>query len=174
IKATSVAISFDLKRMLGREFIAHSITLNNANISLLRNADGTENFKFKNLNADSTNLSSSQTRTSSVKFELGRVIIKNCNFRFLNLQRPQSIDFAIKNTTIRLKHFEDGIEASLLGEVNVNQLLFNVRKGAFLKNKKTKLDLQAVYFKETKRVCILPSSNALIAGQSFGISALID
>jgi len=170
LKATSIAISFDLKRMLHREFIAQTLTIKGADVLLLRNIDGTENFSFKNQNADD---STSDTE-SSVKFELDRIVFKNCNFQFRNLQRPQNLDFAISNASIRLKHFEDGIEGNLLGKFVVSELLFNKKKGAFLEDQAVELDLRLAYFRETKSICILPSSTALIADQLLEITSIIE
>jgi len=47
LKAGSIALSFNLERMMHKEFVVKNISINDADLNLIRNADGSKNFEFK-------------------------------------------------------------------------------------------------------------------------------
>lgn len=166
LKAESMALSFNLERMLHKEFIVQYVSINNADVNLVRNEDGTKNFQFKKQPHDTA-------KHTGISFEINKIAINNVNFKFLNKEKKQTVAIRFIDVNVRLKQYADGFVAGIKGKTLVEQLLFNERNGAFLKNARTILDLDLNYLKETNTICIYAPSNADIEGHIYNLTSLI-
>jgi len=167
LKAGSLSLSFNLEKMFHKQFVVKYISMNNAEILLQRNEDGTRNFEFKKQPHDTA-------KHTGISFEIDKISLSDVKFAFRNKEKQQNIAINFKDLVIRLKHYSDGMEAKLRGKTVVEELLFNAKNGAFLKNTRTLLDLDVNYIFERKTICVLPSSEAEIEGQTYHLTSLIN
>ncbi|MDI1355961.1 MAG: AsmA-like C-terminal region-containing protein [bacterium] len=171
--ARSMSLSFNLRRMLGGEFIVSYIGLKDARIDLIRLENGTSNFEiFKKSNQGDSLLSKDTANT--VVFEIENLKLENTSFNFTNRQKKQRIAINLFNTALRIRNYSDGARARLVGNVHVLGLLFNPKNGVFLKNKETQLNLDLAYFKATKTICVFPPSTIKIEDEIYRVASLID
>lgn len=168
LKAGSLSLSFDIKKMLSKQFVLRYVSVSDAEINLVRHVDGSRNFEFKKQAPDTSGT------PGAISFEVKEVTVRNTKFRFLNQQRGQRIAVNFMDVKIALKQYSDGLEAGIHGKTLVEELLFNPTNGAFLKNTRAILHLQVNYMKETKRVCVYPPSHAEIEGHEYRLTSLID
>jgi len=166
LKAESISLSFNMQRMMHKEFIVKYISINGADINLVRNADGTKNFQFKKQAHDTV-------KHKGIIFEINKIAIENVNFKFINNERKQNVAMRFVDVAIRLKQYSDGFKAGITGQTLVEELLFNEKNGAFLKNTRTILDLQLNYLNETNAICIYSPSKVEIEGHDYLITSLI-
>jgi len=167
LRAKSISLSFNLERMLHQEFIVQFIALNDAEINLVRNADGTRNFEFKKQPHDTA-------KHTAIRFEVKKISIQNVKFRFLNNEKEQNITIDFKDLAVRLKQYSDGLAATIKGKTVVEGLMFNAKNGEFLNNARTILDLNANYLYDSKTICVHAPSTAEIDGHPYNITSLID
>ena len=167
LKAGSLALSFNMKKMLQKEFVVKYISMSNGEVLLIKNADGSKNFEFKKQVHDTS-------LHTGVSFEVNKISLQNVRFKFLNKQKEQRISINFMDLAIRLKQYSDGIEANLKGKTLVDGLLFNAKNGEFLKNTRTFLDLDLNYIYETKTICVYPPSYVEIEGHAYTITSLIN
>ncbi|MES2679890.1 MAG: AsmA-like C-terminal region-containing protein [Bacteroidota bacterium] len=169
LKAESISLSFNLLKLLEKQFIVNSVSIKNAGIQLIKNTDGARNFDFK-----STPDSSKQPQTSSMlSFEIKKVSIKNVQFNFINRDKKQNIDILFVNNIIRLKHAEDGVVAHLDGGILIGGLLFNESKGAFLQNTAVKPELDFSVYNKSKMIVVHPSSYVTIDQHRYNVNSFI-
>lgn len=166
LKAGSLSLSFNLEKMLHKQFIVKYISMSDAEILLQRNEDGTRNFEFKKQPHDTA-------KHTGISFEVNKISLEHVKFAFRNKEKKQNIALDFKDLAIRLKQYSDGVEATLRGKSVVEELLFNEKNGAFLKQKRAILDLDVNYIFDRKTLCILPSSKAEIEDQTYNLTSLI-
>lgn len=166
MKAGSIAISFNMERLLHKEFIVKFIAISDAEINLVRNEDGTKNFVFQKFPHD-------PAKHAGISFEVSKISINNVHFKYLNRQRGQDISLRLADINVRLKQYEDGIKANVKGKTVIEQLLFNEQNGAFLKNTRAGLSLELNYLKETGSICIYAPSNVEIEGHRYDLTSLV-
>lgn len=166
-EAGSVSLSFNLEKLLRKEFMVKSVAIKNAEINLLKDENGFRNFEFRKRDTVASS-------GSSISFEIGKVSVQNTLFTFQNKQNGQKIEFTLKENVIRLKHYADGAEASLTGDVFVEGLLFKKEKGAFLAHTNAKLDLGATICFPRKEIFIHTPSVVHIGKQTFNVSAFVE
>lgn len=165
--AGSLSLSFNLEKLLQKEFIVKSVAVKDAEVNLWKDENGLRNFEFRKKDT----VSSSQ---SPISFEIGKISIQNTLFTFQNKQNGQKIEFVLKKNTIRLKQYADGAEAGLTGDVFVKGLLFKKEKGAFLANTSARLDLGATICFPRKEIFIHSPSVVEIGKQKFDVSAFVE
>src|SRR5205085_2684906 len=100
----------------------------------------------------------SSAKSSPIRFEVNKLTLKNTKLRYYNRARAQHINIDFVSNTMRLRNYTDGIEADLKGKIFVGGLMFNVKKGDFLKNCRAELSLNFTYFKDDRSICIHPPS----------------
>jgi hypothetical protein len=166
-KAGSVSLSFNLEKMLHKQFIVKYVSIKDAEINLLRTKEGAKNFEFRSPPVSTSSVS------SPISFEIEKVTVKTTQFSFVNQEKQQRIALTFVDNDIRLEHYSDGIKINLDGKMLVDGLLFNPKKGEFLKHARVQLDLDATYFKDTKTVCIYPGK-AEIDNENYTVVSLID
>ncbi len=165
--ARSLSLSFNLKKLLQKEFAVKSIAVKDAEVNLWKDENGLRNFEFKKRDT----LASSK---SSLSFEIGKISIQNTLFTFQNKQNGQKIELVLKENTVKLKQYADGVEAGLTGDVLVKGLLFKKEKGAFLANSEAKLNLGATICFPRKEIFIHSPSMVEIGKQKFDVSAFVE
>lgn len=169
LKAGSLSLSFNLEKLLHKEFVVRSVSINNASILLVKDTNGLRNFEFKKQAH-----AAGDTSTSAIRFEINKIGISNTRFDFYNREKKQHIGMLFANNTLRLDPAQDGFRAKLTGDMGVNELLFNESKGAFLKNTKAKTDLHfSVYFK-SKMVIVHPGSRITIKRHPYSVNAVVN
>lgn len=177
--AESISLSFNLEKLMRKEFIVKNISLRNAEIKLVKNDDGTANFKFNKDEADSLSIAASElpidtgNTQAQISFEVNKISLKNTQFNYIHTGRGQNIDVKFKDNDIRLIHYTDGIKARIRGELFTDGLLFNAKRGEFLDDTELDVNLLLTYFKETKSICLEPSSRVEIKKHRYNICSLI-
>ncbi|PBQ31886.1 hypothetical protein CNR22_08930 [Sphingobacteriaceae bacterium] len=167
LKAGSLSLSFNMEKMFHKQFVVKYISMSDAEILLQRNEDGTRNFEFKKQPHDTA-------KHTGISFEVNKISLEHVKFAFKNKEKKQNIAIDFKEMAIRLKQYSDGVEATLRGKSVVEELLFNEKNGAFLKQKRAILDLDINYIFDRKTMCILPSSQAEIEDQTYYLTSLIN
>ena len=169
LKAGSIILSFNLAKLLEKKFIVKSISIKNAEVALIKDSLGNRNFAFKKqevaVQKDST--------ARDLSFEVNRITIKNTHFRFINRGKKQVIAMRFVNNVIRTTPAQDGLKARLEGDVLIEQLLFNAKKGAFLKDTKVKLDLDISAFFQSKMIIVHPTSLLTIHNHPYRVNTFI-
>ncbi|MES2134052.1 MAG: AsmA family protein, partial [Bacteroidota bacterium] len=168
LKAAEVTISFDLKKLLNKEFEINSVLLEDANINLVTNKDGSKNFQLKN--NDTLNTTKKQ---NNLDFNIHKVDIKNTVLNFTNLERGQHIGINFIENAIELKKQAEGFDFSLKGNTKVEELLFNTQKGAFLKGTVTDLNLKGVVFTKSRFCFVYDPSYIEIDHIKYAVNAFI-
>ena len=149
LKAANVTVSFDLKKLLKNEFEINSVLLEGAEINLVTNKDGSKNFQFKN----NDTIPVAKT-PGNLNFNIHNVDMKATTFDFTNLERNQHIGIDFIENTIELEKQNEGFDFLLKGNCKIEELLFKVQKGAFLKNTTAELNLKGVVF-TNNRSCFI-------------------
>jgi len=168
LKAGSLSLSFDLEKLLQKQFIVQSVSLEDAELNMIRNADGSRNFEFR-----SQAKKEGPASSSSISFEIEKVAIHHTAFQFANRETGLHIAIDFVNTALSLKHYSDGIDLRLRGQLLVHELLFKPHKGPFLKNTRASVDFDMDYFKNDKTVCIHPPSTIEIEKQRYNVATLL-
>ena len=168
LKASAISLSFDLKKMLAKQFVLKYISVNDAEITLIRYKDSSKNFDFKKQVPDS------QATAVNLSMSVNSIELRNVKFKFINQERGQRVAINFMDVEIKPKVYLDGLEASVSGKTLVEGLLFNPKNGEFLKNTRILLDLKLNYLKENKTICIHPPSKVEIEGHDYSITSLID
>lgn len=167
LKAGSLSLSLNLENVLRRKFVVNNISLKNAELFLIREADGRSNFEFKKA------APAGQQQSSAIDFDLRSVTLERVNFVFQNKGRGQHLAVDVLDMKANTAMYADGLKADIAAKVLVGQLLFNPRNGAFLKNTRAQLNLQLHYLAAEKSLCIYPSSYAEMEAQRFNTCCLL-
>lgn len=167
LKARSLSLSFDVKKLFVREFIVNSVALKDAEINLVKNFEGLKNYEFKNKDTTSHH-------KSTIHFEVSKIRITNTSFNFINKQYDKKIEFVFVDDIIKLNNYSDGLKADLSGDLFIKGLLFKPKKGPFLSNVLAKLKLQASVCFSRKEIFIHQPSYAEIDKQLYNLSAFIE
>jgi hypothetical protein len=167
LKAGSVSLSFDVEKLLSKQFVLKSIAIKDAEITLVKDSTGIKNFEFKKRDTVSV-------AKSSISFEIGNVFINNTSFSFLNKEQHKSIEFTLMDNDVKLKQYADGMDVNLTGPLFVKGFLFKEKKGAFLNHILTKINLEARICFTRKEIFIHPPSYISIDDHRFDVSSFID
>ncbi|MBI3517934.1 MAG: hypothetical protein HY062_01070 [Bacteroidetes bacterium] len=167
LKAESIALSFNLEKLLKKEFVIKAVVIKGADINLVKNEKGLKNFEFKKQDS----LSGSK---SGIKFQVDRILIKDTRFCFLNKEFHKKIEIKFIDNTLKLKHYEDGADINLTGDIFVKGLLFRPEKGPLLSNTFATLNLDARACFKRKEIFIHHPSFITIKRQQFNVSAFIN
>jgi hypothetical protein len=155
LKAEKVKISFNLRKLLKKEFEINTIAVQTASINLVTNEDGTKNFEFKKKDTAATVAKSG----GGLDFNIRKISIDHTQFDFSNKARGQHIALNFSDEVIDMRRHSEGFDFTLKGEVEIGGLLFNPDKGAFLKNISAKLDLEGSLYTVNKTCFIREPSS---------------
>jgi hypothetical protein len=167
LKANSLSLSFNIQKLLQKQFIVKTIVLKGAEINLIKNQHGFKNFEFKRLDGISET-------ASTIKYEVSEILVKDTKFRFENKQYNKKIEFTLIDDLVKLKNYEDGMSAHFVGNVFVKNLLFKPEKGPFLSNTFVALNLNASICFKRKEIYIHQPSFAEINKQRYNVSAFVE
>lgn len=167
LKAGSVSLSFNLQKLLKKQFIVKSIAICDADINLVKNIEGIKNFEIKKKDTI-------VKKNSTIRFEIGIVSIKNTRFSFLNKQLHKTIKFTLMDNEVKLKHYTDGVDVNFSGPVFITGLLFRQEKGPLLNHTLATLNLNARIAFKRKEIFIHQPSFVTINDQQFDVAAFID
>ncbi len=170
LKAGSISLSFDLSKLIKKQFVVNSVSIKNAEIRLIKNPDGSRNFEFKS----KKDTLGQNTQPSSISFEIKKVSIKNTQFNFINRAKKQDIDLLFVDNEVKLKHAQDGMTGSLSGEIFIAGILLNEKKGAFLPKARTKTNFDFSVFSKSKMIVVHPSSFLTIEKHRYNVNAFIE
>lgn len=145
LKAEKVKVSFNLRKLLKKEFEINTVAIQSASINLVTNEDGTKNFEFKK--KDSTAAAKADTE---LDFNIQKISIDHTQFDFRNKARGQHISLNLRDEVIKMERHSEGFDFKLKGEVDIGGLLFKPEKGAFLSNTSAKLNLEGSLFTVNK------------------------
>jgi uncharacterized protein involved in outer membrane biogenesis len=161
--AQNIDLSFNLAKLLQKEFHIRSVTVKNAAIQLMIDTAGKNNFTFKKQNAG-------DQKKVNLNFDIKKAEFANVKFLFVNKRRKKTIGFVMKDVHVRPTYYNTTISAHLYGEMFFNQLLFKQKAGPFLYNKSANVDLYFDYYKIAQSLFVEPNSSALIDGQTYNLS----
>ncbi len=167
LQAESIALSINLQKLLQKEFEINGVSIKAANILMVQNGDGSNNFQFtKQTNKPASKL-------SGLAFDIHKITFSNTHFNFSNAGNGQTIDLAFVNNALYLKKHPEGFHLELKGTLKVAGLLFKPTKGPFLKNAEAELDLKGIWFKDHKSVFIHTTSSIEIEQIRYATNAFI-
>lgn len=165
-RAGSFSLSFEISKLLKKQFIVNSVSLENAEITLVKDSADKTNFMVM---AQPPSGSSGQ----KVIFDIRKISLKQVHLKYLNQERKQDISILFADNTIKVAQHSEGYAARIKGEIHIDELLFKQEKGPFLKNTDASVDLGVNFFTKAKMIFADPSSYAMIDGQRFDLSSLI-
>lgn len=145
LKAEKVKVSFNLRKLLKKEFEINTVAIQTASINLVTNEDGTKNFEFKKKDT-----ATAAKAGAGLGFNIQKISIDHTQFDFRNKARGQHIALNLKEEVIKMRRHSEGFDFKLKGEVEIGGLLFKPEKGAFLSNTSAKLDLEGSLFTVNK------------------------
>lgn len=174
LHAGSIGVAFDLVKLWKGEFVAKYLSLRNAEILLEKDVDGQRNFIFTRQDTVPVQVTVPATAApeNPIQMELREVNLRNVHFVFHNAQREQQVDLTLKKADLKLRNFADGIRVLLKGHADSKGLMFNRRRGSFLENARAELDLDVVYMKNNRKLCVFPGSEIKINQQDYEVSAI--
>lgn len=166
-KAGSVSLSFELRQLLYRQFLVNSVSIEDAEISLVKDS------------ADATNFGTVQrtdtvAKASKISFDIRKVSLKNVMLRYQHKEKKQEIAILFRRNTIKLARHSEGFGAELKGEVYIDQLLFKPEKGPFLRHTEAELCLWLDVFTRSGAVLANNGSYAIINGQRYELGAFAE
>ncbi len=167
VKANSLFLSFNLKQLFNGQFIVNSISIEDAEINLVKNSEGLKNYEF--IRKDSLSKDN-----SAIRLEISKVRITNTQFKFLNKKYNKKIEFTFIDNFIKLTNFSDGVKADVAGDVFIKGLLFKPEKGPFLSNTLATLNLEASICFPRKEIFVHNPSNVKINNQQYNLSAFVE
>lgn len=144
LRAEKVKVSFNLRKLLRKEFEINTVAIQTASINLVTNEDGTKNFEFKK--KDST----AAKADAGLGFNIQKISIYHTQFDFRHKVRGQHIALNLRDEVIRMERHSEGFDFKLKGEVEVGGLLFKPEKGTFLSKASVKLDLEGSLYTVNK------------------------
>ncbi len=166
LQAGSVALSLDILKLFKKQFSVGSVSIKNAKINLIKNKDGSNNFELKQ--------TATKSSASPIEFEIKKITILNTQFNFLDKEKGQDVDVHFVDNVIKLKNEQDGIEAKIMGEVNIGGLMFKPEKGPFLKNTTADLNLSISIFTKSNSVFIHQPSIVTMGNHPYYVTTFID
>ena len=170
LKAKSVALAFNLRQLFQGKVVLKQISLNGAQVFLLRQVNDSANFIFKKVEPTVEKID------SDAKFELDlqQIHLKNCKVKFENLLLGQHISIQIKDELTKLQQFSDGAIAQVSGRFISDKIVFNSEKGSFLEALPFELKAKIVWFKKDQSVVVMPGASLSVESEKYAIAALYE
>lgn len=166
LEAGSIRFSVGLLKLLEKKVQFTSVSISDAKINVIIDQNGGSNSVLAP--------QSEGKSESKLVLDLKRVRIRNVVFNFENRQLHKHIAVRFIDNTIILKKNFINYSANINGGVFVGEFLFNAKKGPFLKNARTNLDLNVIYYPELKTLMVGKSSTVEIDNQIYKLTACLD
>jgi len=146
LKAKEIYIDVNIFSVLSGSPRIRNISIRNADIYLFTDSLGYSNTRlFKNVASDGGNKKSGSSR------KINSIELKNVGLSFENKAKGKLFNFSIKDLSAKLKYHSDTWNANVILNTHVNNLIFNTKKGSFIKGKQlqTKLGISYTYASHT-------------------------
>jgi hypothetical protein len=174
LTAKSLAIALDLKRLRSGQIVVRHIAVHRGIISMLKDRNGETNFNFHKtdtlLPATPSSPAPAARETQEpqkISFEIRNVHLKDCQFVFTDQIRRQDFNVVIKQQDVGIRNYKEGLIATVKGRLRVNNLTFNQRRGAFLKNKDLQLETHVLWNKDLHSFFAMPGAIATIDKEKY-------
>lgn len=168
LKAEKVKISFNLRKLLKKEFEINAVAIQTASINLVTNEDGTKNFEFQRKD------SAAAKGAPALDFNIQKVSISHTQFDFRHEGRGQHMAINFRDEVIKLDRHSEGFDFTLKGDAEVGELLFKPEKGAFLAKTSVRLDLEGSLFTVNKTCFIREPSFVEIEGVKYPANVFVN
>jgi len=166
-KARSILVSFNLRYLFQKRFVVNSVSLEDGAINLVKDKMGMTNYKLKE-KTDTTKIS------ASLRFDLQKIHLRNIKLDFINEEREKHIGILFRSNEVRFNTRNGTINTLTTGTIQIQELLFKQKKGAFLTNTEAIVYLNATIYPNQKSCFVAPASYAVIDDERYGLTAYID
>jgi hypothetical protein len=169
-----LTVNVNLRALLQKKVQVNSVSFEQGKVAVFTDKNG-----YTNLRVFDKKDTTSQHNTSSSDFfrqildNLPTIETEDLTVSWQDSLKEKHIDFVLKDITNESESTDNLINSRLKGKVDFGQLTFNPRRGGFLKNKSTDLDLRLTYHFERQQLQINPSS-VMIAKDVFGLKGQFD
>lgn len=151
-----LSIQVDAKELLQRKLQIRSVGLKNGKIVVFRDSTGYSNLSvFQSQRHPNTSTDSSFKHNFLGK--LREICVAHVEFSLQDSTRHKSIHFTVQDVTNYVHLQDTAWNLHLKGGVHFRQLAFNTKRGAFLSNKPTELDMRMTFIPPKKLLLIEPS-----------------
>lgn len=161
IEARSLSLSFNIERMLQRQFIVHQAVLSGGTIEIVKPPE-----------APPQPSNDTTAKKNNAQFELQRVALRNCVLHYANPANGQDFRIDLHRNEVRISTFSDGMYAEVTGETRVRGLQFRANRGHFLVKSSADLDVKLAWLKDSKSLCIRPGSFVRVNDQHFDVAGV--
>jgi hypothetical protein len=161
IEAQSISLSFNIERMLHRQFIVHQALLRDGRITIIKPPE--RQTQINNRVAE---------KKDDAHFEIQRVALRNCVMQYRNPANGQDFQLDILRNEIRVSNFSDGFFAELNGDTHIRGLQFRAGRGHFLTKTRAALNVQLAWLNERKSLCIRPGSHVTLNDQRYNVAGV--
>ncbi len=153
-----LTIQIDAKSLFKKEFQVKSVCFKEGKATVFVDKNGYSNLSiFRSRNSSSNNKKRDPAALNKILGNLQDVCLQNVSFALENVPKNQRIALKAEDLTNYI-HLKDTLwEMELKGKVHFDELAFNKKRGAFLKNKPTELDMNMTFSSETAFLRIFPS-----------------
>ncbi len=165
-QAQSIAVSFNLPKLLSKQFVVSSVSLKHGTIMLVKDKSGETNFKLKQQADTAKNV-------SSIQFDLHKINLTDIQLHFINKERDKHIGVLFRNDVIRLNSENKMIRANIAGTIKIDELLFKRTKGPFLKNAEAIISLNVIIYPAYKSFFIDEPSYAVIDEEKYSLVSFV-
>lgn len=166
LEAGSIRFSVGLLKLFEKQVRLTRVSISDAKINIIIDQNGDSNSEIAPQTESKSN--------SKLVFDLKRVRIKNVVFNLENRQLHKHIGIRFMDNTIILKKNFINYSANISGGAFIEEFLFNAKKGPFLKNARTSLDLNVVYYPDLKTLMVGKNSTIEIENQIYILTACLD
>ena len=153
-RAEKFFIDLQLRPLLHKELVIHSIRVNNGNFFIFRTKSG-----YTNLDAfKSAKTSDSITRDNPILISFSRVNFKNVQFIYADSLKEKTISAHFLNVTNKIKKTDSSQLFALTGNMKFGELTLNAEKGSYLKKKTAHVQFNLEYISARQQLIIQPST----------------
>jgi hypothetical protein len=163
LKIEKLFIRVHLLKLIKGEINLTEISLKNAEIFIFKTKDGYTNLSTFKKNEQHNN-SPPTSEDGGLLANIESLKIENTNIFFYDSLLGKSFELKLIKTENSLKNENKEILVNLKGKINFSGLMFNSRKGTFLKNTHTVVNLNLAYAPSNKSLKITESTIALKSG----------
>jgi hypothetical protein len=165
-QAQSISISFNLLKLLNKEFVVSTISLKHGTITLIKDKAGNKNYKLLE-HADTTK------NASSLQFDLRRINLEDIQLHFRNEEQDKHIGVLFRDDVIRLNSENKIIKANITGSIKIDELLFKRSKGPFLKEVEAVIYLNTSIYPVYKSFFVDETSYTVIDEEKYSLVSFV-
>ncbi len=155
-RAEKLLLQIEWIKLLRGEIKLPSITISNANISLVKMKNGYANTSI--IRKRDPNSKEPATSSSSLNASVNKVILKNAVFSMVDSVKNKWFSIQFKNISSDIVNLPEMLNAKIEGNLHFGGLSFNAEKGSYLTNKSCDVDLTIQFDTKTNTLHINRSS----------------